>query len=686
MYPKSVWVRIHRCLPVRAREVSLKSYSRFTSTKSTWAWKEGKTVKGHALLLQRVEPYKTPGYRVRIAGHTHKVVLQFNTKTQGTALLHALADIPLWNTNYIWYFPEAMSVSVQRVLRRRATSYSGDAWIQRNSGQPRNVQHDYSALLRCRSTWGDEHFPLVDSKETILKGPGTSSNSFAKVVRTSPRATAQVIPKPATDVSRATAQTQKPVMGVQDHKQQQVPQRVGLTTTTVEATPAPRQTQQRVTKRPSAARREVNRIKERQPGLPLPSALVQLAAPAFRQEAAASSSSSSSSSQSATAVVPAVTSVSANCIQVETSAGSSESSASSSRSVSSLVSTTVGTRSGSANAVNTTLAQTASVEAIDLTEESNPVVLPTPVQRQEPRRQTPVRRSDRGAIGVETKATRRGLTIPMMAPLPSVAGRATPLVQVDRRTQIANVVSTLATGAECSPPTHIPLAASFQPQTPHVWANIDTACALCQFRSATRCIVCGLGYCMQHAADRNSECEANMSIPELQQLRQQLVAAAPQQKQDMKSYFAVAADRAANAMSDFLSLIPGLESPDSSIPEEQRQEVGANRVRARLRRATRRGRDRAMLRIHLATLEIQLSQNEQLRSWINEDEKKILDHDQRTHKQRVRDRRANTDYWHRTFELRRNRLRVDETQITTVMATIRDMLAQIEAEESMDSI
>lgn len=274
----------------------------------------------------------------------------------------------------------------------------------------------------------------------------------------------------------------------------------------------------------------------------------------------------------------------------------------------------------------------------------------------------------------------------MMAPLPSVAGRATPLVQVDRRTQIANVVSTLATGAECSPPTHIPLAASFQPQTPHVWANIDTACALCQFRSATRCIVCGLGYCMQHAADRNSECEANMSIPELQQLRQQLVAAAPQQKQDMKSYFAVAADRAANAMSDFLSLIPGLESPDSSNPEERRQEVGANRVRARLRRATRRGRDRAMLRIHLATLEIQLSQNEQLRSWINEDEKKILDHDQRTHRQRVRDRRANTDYWHRTFELRRNRLRVDETQITTVMATIRDMLAQIEAEESMDSI
>ena len=127
---------------------------------------------------------------MRIAGHTYKAVLQFNTNTQGNALLHALADIPLWNTNYIWYFPEALSVSVQRVLRRRATLYSGDTWIQRNGGQPRNVQHDYSALLRCRSTWGDEHFPLVDSKETIRKSPGISSNSFAKVVRTSPRATA----------------------------------------------------------------------------------------------------------------------------------------------------------------------------------------------------------------------------------------------------------------------------------------------------------------------------------------------------------------------------------------------------------------------------------------------------------------------------------------------------------------
>jgi len=193
---------------------------------------------------------------------------------------------------------------------------------------------------------------------------------------------------------------------------------------------------------------------------------------------------------------------------------------------------------------------------------------------------------------------------------------------------------------------------------------------------------------MRHAADRNSECEVGPQIPELQQLRQQLVAAAPTVTviEDVKSYLSLAADRASNAVTDFLSLLPALEIPNASAPAQQRQELGANRVRARLRRATARGRERAMLRIHLATLEIQLSQNEFMKSWINEDEKKIRDQDQRPREQRVRERQNGTDYWHRTLELRRARLRVEETQITTVMSAIRDMLVHIETEESMDSI
>lgn len=93
-----------------------------------------------------------------------------------------------------------------------------------------------------------------------------------------------------------------------------------------------------------------------------------------------------------------------------------------------------------------------------------------------------------------------------------------------------------------------------------------------------------------------------------------------------------------------------------------------------------------MLRIHLSTLEIQLSQNEMLNAWINEDEKKIRDEDTRSRRQRSQDRQAGRDYWHRAFHLRRNRLQVEECQITTVIEGIHGMLAQIEQEEANDSI
>ena len=93
-----------------------------------------------------------------------------------------------------------------------------------------------------------------------------------------------------------------------------------------------------------------------------------------------------------------------------------------------------------------------------------------------------------------------------------------------------------------------------------------------------------------------------------------------------------------------------------------------------------------MLRVHLASLEVQLSQNEMMNAWINEDEKKIQDEDHRTRAQRSRDRRDGRDYWHRDFQLRRNRLHVDECQITTLIDSIHGMLDQIEREESADSI
>ena len=192
---------------------------------------------------------------------------------------------------------------------------------------------------------------------------------------------------------------------------------------------------------------------------------------------------------------------------------------------------------------------------------------------------------------------------------------------------------------------------------------------------------------MQHSAEQNSECTANLEIPEVVQLQQQLSSSAPEfptELGDVKSYLTSVADRATNVLSDFMSSIPVLDLPGA--PQQRRNGVAPNRVRARLRRANRRGRERAMLRMQAASFEVQLSQTEQLNSWIDEDERKIQEQDTRSHAERVQQRRDGTDYWHRTFALRRNRLRVDETQIQAVMSAIRDMLALIEREEQEDCI
>lgn len=191
---------------------------------------------------------------------------------------------------------------------------------------------------------------------------------------------------------------------------------------------------------------------------------------------------------------------------------------------------------------------------------------------------------------------------------------------------------------------------------------------------------------MQHAADRNSECQAELDVPELKRLQQQLVEVTSERStlDDVKSWMRATANTVAATISDFASALPVLESPSSPIREGGHSVQ--NRVRARLNRANRRGRERVMLRVQLASLEVQLSQNEMMNAWINEDEKKIRDDDHRTRDQRAQDRQHGRDYWHRALELRRNRLRVDANQLTTVIDSIHGMLDQIEREESADSI
>ena len=195
---------------------------------------------------------------------------------------------------------------------------------------------------------------------------------------------------------------------------------------------------------------------------------------------------------------------------------------------------------------------------------------------------------------------------------------------------------------------------------------------------------------MQHATDRNSECTTTVVLPELQQLQQRLLAAAPKRPQNVLghigAYFGEVADMAAETISDLMSNIPGLESVASQRQEGKRGQVAGNRVRARLQRANFRGSQRAQIRLQIQGFEVQLSQNEYLMSCLNEDEAERERKDPRSWSERTKAKREGTDHWYRTYELRRNRLQVDANHLQTLSAAAHAMHAQIGKDDEEDAI